>query len=226
MKSLKICGVSAVCALTMMSMSLQGAPSVKWNVDIQKHGAITFKRVEKSKFTREGHVFVSAFIDAYKNLTDDDLKLNQKYYNEATKGYDRKLWLHDAFVEQAELAKKDPEHTYIIHALKGKEVKGVACFTMKDDVVNVRCLAVSPHYQKAGIGKALVLSMLKFVPQGSVKCMVLSVYKKNENALAFCARLGFKLLDGDALTHVLTEQNLNPEITTALVRDITSQDYV
>jgi len=131
-------------------------------------------------------IMVESFYHCYKDLTKDVLKVNS----------DLKEWLSQHFSDEFIDGLKNPESPFRLLAAKVDRIPaGYAIFDVSryPDLVYISELSVDPAFQRRGIGKQLVFSILKPLPQ-TVR-LVLITRKANFQACAFYPSIGFKYSD-------------------------------
>lgn len=126
-------------------------------------------------------LFLKSFLQNYQKLgltkkdlgTDDITKVLNDYWDE-------------------EVASLKSNHVHWIVAKSDGKVVGYASFNMEDapQEVYIQLLCVDPAYQKQGIGKKLLYSILQ--QDQTIKKLSLVTRRVNSSAIAFYQRLGFK----------------------------------
>lgn len=83
-------------------------------------------------------------------------------------------------------------HFYVAYIPKTNEVVGYFIFWMIEKLIEIHHIAVSPKYQKMGIGHALMKFILDQACQNEIPEIFLEVRKSNMGAIQFYQRFGFK----------------------------------
>jgi len=143
---------------------------------------IALQWISDSNLGQEEEVFVSSFLEAYKNFSEEQLKINKS----------KKEWLKNGFKAEQDEFEKENGKVFIVSAKKNSKVVGFASFneTESKGEVYIRQLAVAPEYWKQGIGKKLVFSINKKI--SNIKKYVLVTRRCNFGAKNFYTNLGFK----------------------------------
>lgn len=89
----------------------------------------------------------------------------------------------------------------IVLATKKYELAGYSQIENRDDQLFIRMIVVHPHYQRNGVGKKLLESVITEANQQSKK-IGLEVFKINKVAKAFYENHGFKVV-GETLSSLI-----------------------
>lgn len=128
----------------------------------------------------EKKVFVSSFLDAYKDFSLEQLKVD-----------DKKAWLGEAFDDEQNGLNSKKENIFFFSAVLKDVVVGMISFNSgNENELYVRQLAVDPLYNRIGIGSALMATCLKVFPK--TKKIILATRRVNEKARAFYGKHEFK----------------------------------
>lgn len=73
-----------------------------------------------------------------------------------------------------------------------QNIHGFCLFHLALDEANLLSLAVSPDYQKRGIGSALLTQSLNILEKDGMKSTILEVRAQNQSAIRLYHRLGFR----------------------------------
>lgn len=73
-----------------------------------------------------------------------------------------------------------------------QNIHGFCLFQLALDEANLLSLAVSPDYQKRGIGSALLTQSLNILEKDGMKSTILEVRAQNQSAIRLYHRLGFR----------------------------------
>ena len=144
--------------------------------------SIELQWISDSDLKREEEIFVSSFLEGYKDFPEAKSKTKQN----------RKEGLKNAFEKERIEFKKSNGKILLVSAKKNSEVVGFALFNKTENKgeIYIRQLAVAPEYWKQGIGKQLVFSINKKI--NGIKKYVLVTRRINIGAKNFYTKLGFK----------------------------------
>ncbi len=149
-----------------------------WEFIDKKGDIVTLDWVKTGDLIEEEAVFVNAFLEAYKDYSEETLGVQ-----------DKPAFLHEAFSDfhQELLSGKQ---TLIVAKVDGKTV-GFAGFEPTETLhqVYITQCAVSPEYSQTGIGRELVFSVFKLFED--TDHLVVITRRINERAQKFYHRLGF-----------------------------------
>ena len=133
-----------------------------------------------SSFPEAEDVYIEAFTEAYKGIPREILRIPNL-----------ENFLSEEFEEEASLLDETAHTICWITAYEGEKLVGMASFDLTNfpEEVFLRKVFVAPNYQRKGIGKALVFSILTKYPQ--TKKIFTITRMLNEKSLLFFKSIGF-----------------------------------
>lgn len=143
-----------------------------------------------------GHLTLATLCPSCKNKTRKKVKYSiTKLTNKTPKGKIRefvcRFWgeeIQETFNQHFEVTRLP---MYV--AKSGKDIIGFVSFSEYQDATLIVTLGVSPQYQGAGIGKALVKKIEAHAKRNAKKRIVLSTSNDDLPALAFYQSIGFQI---------------------------------
>jgi len=138
--------------------------------------------VDDKLFAQAAPIFTIAFLKAYENMTDEELKL--------VKPLTIKQRL-DLYFEQEELLPFCEKKFFAVGAFFENNLIGYISFDNPTNLgeLYIRQLAIDINYWQSSIGRKLVFSTLKLFP--NTICLALVTRRKNEYARIFYEHLAF-----------------------------------
>ena len=109
-------------------------------------------------------------------------------------------WMADNFLMEL---KGKWEHSLV--ALENANIVGFAICSMKGENLHIHRIAVSPKYQRRGIGTSLIEHLFTNCKYG-VKYITIKTKKDNINAQRFYERHGFKRIGSDGPNYVYKKE--------------------
>lgn len=82
-------------------------------------------------------------------------------------------------------------HGYFLVAIGDGKIVGYGGFWMVIDEAHITTVAVAPEYQRRGIGRKLMLELLKHAKDKNMSCSTLEVRAGNEPAIKLYEQLGY-----------------------------------
>lgn len=137
---------------------------------------------------KDREVFVSAFSNNYQDVPIQNLNPEFKTQGDVDK------WLNDYFDEEEKLLRA--EQIFYVRAYQDGKLIGWASFEKgkaKDSAAYVRHMAISPDYQRKGIGKQLLFSIKNdndLLP--NTQRIYLITRRLNTRAISFYEKHGFR----------------------------------
>jgi ribosomal protein S18 acetylase RimI-like enzyme len=149
-----------------------------WTFTARSGDQIELDWIEQHDLRQEEEVFINAFMEAYKDFSNEQLGIVDKY-----------TFLKNAFQDVVEDHEKGDG--YLLSAKLDGKVIGFAGFkeTEQENEVYISQLAVDPRYWQLGVGKELVFSI--FTIKKDTARLVVIPRRINEVARQFYAHLGF-----------------------------------
>jgi len=153
-----------------------------WTFKDRQGNKITIDPIGQSDLKEEEEIFITAFLEAYKDFSPEQLGVKDKLQ-----------FLQDAFADVKEDFAIGKNLAF--SAKKEGKVIGFVCFkpTEVKGQVYIAQLAVSPFYWQNGVGKELVFFVLKAIPE--TNHLVVIPRQLNEIARKFYEHLKFKVCD-------------------------------
>jgi len=117
---------------------------------------------------------------------------------------DMQLYLNNQFtINKLREELSDPAHCYITANLENRIVGYTHLLkqyleSRQDNVIRMNRIYVDTSYQKRRIGSMLMKAAIQYVQNQEFKCLVLGVWEKNTQALAFYKKWGFQIF-GDEI---------------------------
>ena len=129
-------------------------------------------------------------------MADIEFALMQNYHLPAVFGLEEQLfhgeeWSREQFLSELEHM---PESRMYWVALDDKRVVGYCGVMIVDDFADIATLAISPDYQRRGIGTRMVDLMIEEALKGGATRMLLEVRIDNEPAIALYRNYGFDFI--------------------------------
>lgn len=84
-----------------------------------------------------------------------------------------------------------PVRRHYVVAQDAETVLGYAGMAVTDDTADVMTVAVAPQARRRGVGRAMMLDLLRLAARGRVREVLLEVRADNDAALALYRSLGF-----------------------------------
>lgn len=147
---------------------------------LQAHQEVQLDWISNGDLQQEETIFLKAFLNAYKDIPLDVLKVK-----------DVTAFLQEAFNdERADFNNPEKEILWVVAKENNKAI-GFATFEKTDNAgeVYIRQLAVDPAFQGGGVAKKMVMAILERLPEA--KKLVVSTRKINIGACSFYKKLGF-----------------------------------
>ncbi len=135
---------------------------------------------DRESFNR---IMVESFVHCYKDIPKNVLKVDSELREWLSKHFS------DSFLDEL---KKNGHICRLITAKADRMPAGYALFDISQSpkLIYISELAVDPSFQRRGIGKGLVFSILKFFPEAEK--IVLITRKANTQARFFYPSIGFQ----------------------------------
>ena len=147
-----------------------------YTVELIKYGE------DKFDLCTEKQVFILSFLQAYQDIPLTELNTDNLVE-----------YLNKAFTQEEENFRKSSQTNLFLHAKdENGKIVGYVAFEIfhEENSAYMRQLAILPEYQKQGIGKMLIESILKEQPD--LAKLYLITRKINHAAVKFYERLGFR----------------------------------
>lgn len=141
---------------------------------------LTVERVFTDLLVEEEELFVRAFVQGFKDIPHDILKI-----------YDIPARARFVFEDERKQLHDKTKEIFFLRAIKDNQLVGLITFQTygSDQIVYIRALAVDPAHMRTGVGTFLVSQCKEFIP--SAKELVLATRSCNYGAIAFYKALGF-----------------------------------
>jgi len=138
---------------------------------------------------------------AYRKAEETDREAIYQMYRLVMRGFISDIWGWDEQWQRADFSAHFDPHGITL-AFHEDELAGYCHVESRDSQLFIRMIVVHPHYQRNGIGKRLLESVIASAGKQS-KSIGLEVFKINEVARAFYERYGFNV-DGETPTsHIM-----------------------
>ncbi len=146
---------------------------------------------DKAAFAKGKEVFMKTFLEVYKEYTPEELYLENK------PGYLESLIEAGFEGEEKDFNNKKQDVIFVVvKDIQSDEIIGFAAYDSTENsekkIIYIRQLAIDAAYRKQGLGKTLILDIIKIITQNQPVVINVCTRKINAPAIEFYYKLNFQ----------------------------------